>query len=96
LPFLVPFSRSFLPLPEDLSLISTLYQIAFRYQNWHAGVRLELTKSARAKSSKFAQICSAQTAPAQCSFANNFVVFSPIFTQFSSSSRRRYADFNAV
>jgi predicted metal-dependent HD superfamily phosphohydrolase len=69
--------------------------IAFRYENWRAGARLNLTQSVRRKaqkSSKFAQICSAQTAPAQRSCAINFVVFSPIFS-FSRSFLRRLEDF---
>jgi hypothetical protein len=58
MPFLVRFSRSFLPLLEDLSLISTVYHTAFRYENWHVGARLELAKRAGAKGAEKLKICS--------------------------------------
>jgi hypothetical protein len=40
LSFSVRFSRSFLPLLEELSLITTVYRIAFCHENWHAGSQM--------------------------------------------------------
>jgi hypothetical protein len=51
LSFLVRFSRSLLPFQEDILLLSMVL-IAFSDENWHAGARLKLTQSARAKSTK--------------------------------------------
>jgi hypothetical protein len=82
-----PISMQFFPLQEDVSPISTLHHTAFCYENWRASARLNLALPTKnvCVSDVWVSDVSAQRklCSAQCTFANNFVVFSPISTQIS-------------
>jgi hypothetical protein len=111
LSLLVRFPRSFLNILEELSLITTVYRLAFCHENWRAESQVwvsdvwlsdvwlsDVWVSDVWLSDVWVSDVSAQhrLCSAQCSFANNFVAFSPIFAQSSSSSRTPFADFNCV